>query len=142
MCCTPFESTVTVIEYVPGGVIPGPLIGMRPVPPPEAAQLVTAPARMAISAASSQVLRRRLHASGSSTSPQASGTMRQTAGPVARLDDWASPVSTCRSVEPVVPAVTGSLAGLNTHCVYGGSGPHRKVNTPPGELFSRVIVNG
>jgi hypothetical protein len=142
LCSTPIETAVAGIEYVPAGVEPEPLVGLLelPVPTPELVQLDTPPARIANSAVNSNAFRRRLHPSGSNTSPKASGKMRHPAGPLERADDPDPPVDISTVTFPVTPPLSVSVAGLKRHSAFAGSVPHTNANVPC-EPFNGVIVS-
>ena len=134
LCVTPLAVTLTATEYVPAGVtwlVDGGG-GDPPDPPPAPAQLVT-PANISASTTSRSTLRRRAHANGNSSSPQAIGRMRHlTAPPAGSINcaDVACPVAICTVALPVAFAATASLVGLNVHIAFAGSVPHVKVNVP------------
>jgi hypothetical protein len=108
--------------------------------PPELVQPVAAPATTSTSSSAIQnAFRRRLSANGNTSSPHASGTAVNSAGRSARADVNA-PVEISTVTEPVAPAFTVVVAGLNRHNAFAGSVPHEKENAPEAPFAGLMVA--
>jgi len=115
---------VTITGKLPGEVMPEPEPGTLP---PEITlddvQLETPAAKIASSATSKNVLRRR-QANGAATNPQASGHAGQAGGGEKRAVVVVSPVAISTTTLPTVLAGMPSLVGLKLHAEFGGNPLH------------------